>query len=503
MVSKKLLIVLAVFHSFGAMSAMDMGTPEGQQEALKDLSAINPSISLGAYQREMIYEQSNLSVEERAKRETNLIAEQIKKQVTIVYENVLQETGHAELAVTAVKAKIETDLAYVAADLRDDIREISLNALEACQRGELSQETSAPSVEAYMKQGSVDRSNYLNSGVLLINEINNFTDATKATKPNEIKKSDTKEYATKKELVDSLTSMQSSVMGGSVSSSASLNSSKSTSVGGSVSYRVRVNFLGADLNAGPTISFSRTYSTSVNVSGDGLRPMTTRDGNFDFYLRDTAGKIVVKNGKEQKRYMSFSCSADLSFGTVYNGSGGFSIAGVGADATVSRSYNNSVNLSSRRVALPEYIEGKSVTLNSLAQLCNNEFMNAKLMNNMTLKDSLNIMMKDVISTLVFSHPRTKCVQDKQCQGWFNKDIRPVAGRAAIPRCLEESREHYMACAAVGLQGTKCPLYEKGKLITDGVAEYRCDRGLRCKQVKEYGWFRNYQVFQYAEGRCGL
>jgi hypothetical protein len=504
-IKKHFIVMLTLLQSFNALATL---SPEQKELQVAELGSRRkgalPAANVEAYQRALHYDQFNIPVEERAKRETNLMAEKIKTQISLVYQNALAETGNEDLANQAVRAKLEVDLALVAPELRNDIREISLNALEESQNGIQSNDTIAPSIEANMMNDSQDQANLLNSGFMLLRsnyQMGQIGAKAVIVNPN-IKDGNTTEYKSKKELIDSLTSTETSAMGGYLSSNMSINSSKATSFGGSVSYRVRVKFMGVDLSAGPVISFSRNYSTSVGVSGDNLTPLLTKDGQFDFYVRDSKGKIVNgKNGKPEKRYLTFGCNAELSFGTNYNGSGGFSIVGVGGDTYVSRNYNNSVDLNSRRVVLPEYIEGKSVTLGMLASLCNNEFVNSKIMNNMTLKDSLNLMMKDMISSLVFSHPNTKCVTDRQCDSWFKKDIRPVSGTTAVPRCLEEKREHFMTCYARGVVGTKCPIFKDHKLISDGAAEYTCDKGLTCKKIKEYGWFKNYQMFQYAEGRC--
>ncbi len=485
----KLFVFLFIFQSL-PVSALSVDESERQ------LALLNAS----AYNREVIYEALDLPVEDRARRETNLILETVKTQVEKVYQNLLQQTGNVDLAISGVRERIEADTKRMSPELRAEIREISFNFLESVARGEsVSTETAAPRIESEMAKTSIARANLLRSGSILLNE-KQETSNLKMLPAQTIRQNSTTEYKNKAELVASLTSIEQSSMGGALSSGAWINSSKSTSAGGSVSYRVTVNFLGANLSAGPSLSFNRSFSTSVSVSGDGLSPLTDRN-NFDFYVRDADGKIKMKNGKPEKRYLTFGCNADLNFNTSLQGSGGISVMGVGADVNASRSYGNSVGLSSRRVALPEYIEGKTVNMAVLAQICHRDFLNAKLRNNLTLRDSLNIMMRDVISTLVYSNPKTKCVTDAHCQNWFNRNVKPVSGNGAVGRCLEEKREHFFACYARGVAGTKCPISANGKLITDGKNEYPCDRGLRCVQVKEYGWLKSLQIFQYAEGRC--
>ncbi|MES2526495.1 MAG: hypothetical protein V4598_05385 [Bdellovibrionota bacterium] len=485
----KLLVFLFVFQSL-PVSALSVVESERQ------LAILDASV----YNREVIYEALDLPVEDRARRETGLMLETVKTQVESVYRNLLAQTGNVELAISGVREKIEDDTRKISPELRAEIREVAFGFLDSIARGEaVSTETSAPRIEMEMAKTSIAHSNLLRSGFILLNEKPEEAHL-KMLPAQTVRRNDVTEYKNKAELIASLTSLESSSMGGNLGSGAWINSSKSTSAGGSVSYRVSVNFLGANLNAGPSLSFNRTFSTSVSVSGDGLSPLTSRN-DFDFYVRDENGKIKMKNGKPERRYLTFGCNADLNFNTSVMGSGGISVMGVGADVSASRSYSNSVGLNSRRVAIPEYIEGKTVNMGVLAQICHRDFLNAKLRSNLTLKDSLNIMMRDVISTLVYSNPKTKCVTDSHCANWFNKNVRPVSGNTAVGRCLEESREHYFACYARGVAGTKCPISANGKLITDGKNEYACDRGLRCVQVKEYGWLKSLSIFQYAEGRC--
>ncbi len=484
--------LLACLMAFQALPVAAITMDEGERQ-LAFLESAN-------YNRAVVYEVLELPVEERARREANLLIETVKVQVETVYKNLLKETGSVDLAISGVRERVEVDTKRMSPELRTEIRDIAFNFLDAVARGEsTSVETAAPVIESEMVKSSIAQSNLLRSGVVLLNERpSEFNLKNRTQAP--IRSNTTTEYKNKAELLASLTSLEQSSMGGALSSGASINSSKSTSLGGSVSYRVSVNFLGANLSAGPSLNFSRTYSTSVSVIGDGLTPLTAKS-DFDFFVRDENGKIKMKNGKPEKRYITFGCNADLNFGTTMNGSGGLSVMGVGADVSTSKSYNNYVSLSSRRVAVPEYLDGKTVNMSVLAQICHRDFLNAKLRNNLTLKDSLNIMMRDVVSTLVYSNPKTKCLTDAHCQNWFNKSVKPVAGTTAVARCLEEKREHFFACYSRGVVGTKCPVYAQGKLISDGANEYSCDKGLRCVQVKEYGWLKSLSLFQYAEGRC--
>jgi hypothetical protein len=68
---------------------------------------------------------------------------------------------------------------------------------------------------------------------------------------------------------------------------------------------------------------------------EGMSPVIVDGGNFDFWKRDAYGNVVKKNGQQVKRYVFFTCDADLNFSTDYAGAGGFSFMGVGGNASVS------------------------------------------------------------------------------------------------------------------------------------------------------------------------
>ena len=110
-------------------------------------------------------------------------------------------------------------------------------------------------------------------------------------------------------------------------------------------------------------------------------------------------------------------------------------------------------------------------------------------------------MRNVIASLRFSHPKTKCARDTQCVRWFNQGMRGVVGNAAVPRCVEEPREKYFSCAVRAVVNQKCPVFKAGKHVSNGQFEYPCDKGLTCRTVKEGGWFQSMRIFEYAEGRC--
>jgi hypothetical protein len=236
---------------------------------------------------------------------------------------------------------------------------------------------------------------------------------------------------------------------------------------------------------------------------EGLAPVLMNDGNFDYWKRDKAGKILVKNGKEVKRYISFTCESQLEFETEYAGAGGFKFMGLGGNASISQRFVNSVSLASRRLALPEYVAQKSMTIKYISELCHRDFLNARFNNSLTVMASLNIMMKNIVSGLSFSHPKTKCAVDEHCYNWFNNEIISLVKIQNFPRCGEENgREKFRSCQLRGLKGQNCPVYEGGKRTSDGQFEFACDKGLKCVKYESQTFFLG-AVWSSAKGKCQI
>lgn len=487
-------IVALVLVSGSALAHVSLEEKEKRVEFIEKLSEDVPMMNIEVYRRDLKYEKQELSLDLRARNEANILAERVKTQISDMYQATLKETGSEEQATSAVMLSIEEDLSLVAQDLKDEIKSLSLQALDEAKKGSLSQEMDLRNLEKELLTGVEHRAEYLNR-----NEPDSaIVGFAPSVNPN--KDSEKSNYKNKEEVLKSLVSSRENARWISTNGM-SIESSRNTSSGLDISYRLSVEFLGTAIDAGPMISFSRDYTSRGVVNTEGLTPVLLPDGNFDFYKRDQNGKITKKGGNDEKRFVSFYCETELSFSTEYKGSGGFKVVGVGANASLSKSYKNKVNLSSRRIVVPEYVGGKTFTLTDISNLCHSGFLNTKLTPAMTVKESLNIMMKNVISSIRFSHPNTKCLTDKQCGTWFAKNMQALVRNTAYPRCAEEPREKFRACVVRGLKGTKCPVYRGKKLVSDGMFEYACDTGLKCVQTLQEGWFKNYELYQYAKGVC--
>jgi hypothetical protein len=120
-----------------------------------------------------------------------------------------------------------------------------------------------------------------------------------------------------------------------------------------------------------------------------------------------------------------------------------------------------------------------------------------------VKKTLDGMMRNVISSLTFSHPQTKCATDNDCIDWYNNEVISWHKSRTSPRCAPEAsgREKFYACTLRGLQDANCSVYKNGERTTSGSFEYSCDKGLKCQITKEGGWFTSGKIKAYDEAKC--
>ncbi|MFP5385149.1 MAG: hypothetical protein ACLGHN_03675 [Bacteriovoracia bacterium] len=482
-----LLTALMSFSAFGVTFEEKLN----RVEYLEELTSKAVSMDIEAYRRELEYEKQNLPLEKRAENEANLLAEKVKIQVQKAYEAALINKTPDE-AVQEVRAAIEKDLMLVSPELQEEIRKISFSALEDSISGGLNGGEDLNAIKKAMLKGVEDRAEFLNKEADVEHRVAQSPYQFPAA--NDDRDAEKINYTSKQELIDSLVSDRENTRWV-YSSAMEVNSNEIRKADSKIGLQVKVEFLGVGISAGPTITFKREILTQVKIMAEGINPVLLDDGNFDFNKRDRFGRAVKQGGKVVRRFVAFICDATLSFETEYTGSGGFTVAGAGVGASASKSYSNIVSIDSRRIFVPEYIEGKSVTIKLLNDLCHNDFLRAKVTNNMTVKDSLNIMMKNVVSGLRFSHPKTKCAVDSHCYNWYNKELIGLVKIKNFPRCVEERREKYMACELRGVVGQNCPVYENGKRTSSGSFEYTCDEGLRCQKYQDKGWLSP------SKGRC--
>lgn len=477
--------------SFSAFAKVSIQEKENRVNFIEKIGTVAPSIGVDAYKRELEYERQGLPLELRAKYEARLLAEKIQNQISFAYELAMKEHGDPEKAAQEVQEAINADLELAAPEFKKELLALSLKTLREVQNGGLANVGTLSNLEKSILPNVEARSKYLNEEVMDAN----FPQDNYHPSASTMKDAEKLEYKSTQELMESLVSDRESSRWVATANK-NLSSGNTITTEANVSYQVKIEYLGIAVEAGPTITFKREYSTSANFMAEELYPIVLPDGNFDIHKRDARGKIVYKNGNAMRRYLAFFCSADLKFSTEYKGAGGFKVAGIGGGGSVSDTYSNLVNYNSRRIVVPDYVAGKTATIEYLSKLCNREFLKSKINDSMTVEQSLNMEMKNVISGLRFSHPKTKCAVDTHCIDWFNDEVITIWKYGTYPRCFEEPREKYRACALRGLEGMTCKVYDReGKLVSSGSWEVECDKNLKCVKTQDEGWMK------YAKGKC--
>lgn len=488
-------ILLAALISTSSFAGVSFKQKQLRVQSLLKMKFIAPAIVFEDFQRELEYEKQGLTNENRAKSEANLLADKIRQQIRIAYKAALNENKSPELAKEDIKIAIEKDLALAAPDLREELIGFALDFLNDIENDVMSEEVDLSTVEVSMLKRVENRKEFLNAegeapptGADLLNP-----------KANSSKDSERKDFNNKAELIESLVSDRDSSRWVSTANQ-TIKTGEVRKNEGKLSIQIKVEFLGVTLEAGPVITFRREYSTNAVIMAEGLNPIILGNGSFDTVKRDRNNQVIMKSGKEVKRYVAFYCDVDLRFETDYAGSGGFRYMGLGADATVSKKFENTVNLQSRRIALPESVANKTTTVKYISELCHADFKNGRYSNRMTVAQSLDLMMKNVASGLIFSHPKTKCLEDSHCKNWFNEELIAANRKKNTYRCVEDSINKYRVCEIRGLAGQSCPVIENGKQTSSGEKEYTCNFGLKCSKYESasslLGW-----NWSYAKGKC--
>lgn len=483
------LLMLTLSLSVFAVGPDDMEMRVNNLQHLRDAL---PAINVEAYVRELNYEKQEIPHEKRAEIEANKIGEELRRQIYALYHEALERSGDKATAHEEMKLAIENDLQLISPELRDEFRSLSLEALTLAESGaELSSDSALEGLKQEMLKGSLQRSLYLNTPYFSSIDTKNKLPTVSGSKSAE-----RMEYNSRRELVAALVSDEDSSSWFN-SAGQDIDSEASTYSDGDISFRFKTRFLGVAVEAGPVIKVHKEIRTTAHIVAEGHYPLILSNGSFDFAKRDRNGRKLVKNGKPERRFAAFFCDARLNFTTDYNGAGSFTYMGIGGSLSRGKSVSDSVSMDSRQVFLPEYVDHMRVTMPLLRQICHNDYLKAKVTPNLTLKQSMEISMNNLLAGATFIHPKTKCAIDNHCINWFKKEKLSVLGNRVYPRCVEDRNEKFRTCIVASRAGQACPVHANGKLVSRGVNEYVCDRGLTCVKVKQEGplWL------QYAQGVC--
>jgi hypothetical protein len=497
MLRTSLLLSLSLLSNVG-LAAVSFQEKEAMVQELIQMQDKLPYVDIEGYKRELEYEKQNLTLDEKIAAEADLMANTIRTQIYNAYEASLINTKSEAQAYEEVKNAILNDITLADPTAQDELKQIALTTLDEIEKGGTSRNIDSKVLRNVVNDEVTNRHKYLSNPTKGKDEqhkrANNVND-------DDIKSPNITDYTSKQQLMRSLVSTYDNSRWV-FTSNQIVKTNQTTTIASNISLQVKFSFLGATISAGPTITFKRKYATNATIMAETLHPVILADGNFDYWKRDANNRIVRIKGEDQKRYIAFTCDADLTFETDYAGGGGFTFMGLGGGASVSSTFSNSVTLSSRRIALPEYVAGKTVTVKYISELCHNDFLNARYSNKMRVTDSLDVMMKNVVAGLEFSHPKTKCAVDSHCYEWFNREVIALFKIKNFPRCAEESREKFRSCQLRGLEGQACYVFENGKQTSSGSFEFHCDKGLRCVKYQDQTFFLG-KVWQYSKGRCQI
>ncbi len=452
------------------------------------------SLDLDALEREAYYEQARLPIDQRAWLEGQRLHRQVREAVLRGYEIALESKGTATEAREQVIKDMESEIYLIDESLQDDIRKMVLDILDAPLF--LSQEASLPSpLLESLKERSLQKVDLLSQPVqkngsvddeLLIDDENNKNVSNQ-----------TVQSLTKALVNDQLDSER-------WVSTANMSASSGVTTGreSEFSAQVSAEFLGVKLSAGPVFKFKNSVSTYVDMKGEGLYPLFDAQGRFDLTAKDGLGRPRVRNGRTERRFLMFTCEASSNIESEAVLKGGFKVAGVGAEGGVSKKFTTSVTLSSRRVLVPDSIDGRETLLSTLARICHSNYMLAKTSNGKTVRQNLDTMSKNIVGGLTFVNSSMQCVTANHCANWYNREVIWMHKQNTVPRCVQSSgSESLMTCQLRGVEKAACSVVKEGKKVSSGMFEYTCAQNYRCTITHEGGWFQNGSLWDPWKAEC--
>jgi len=460
------------------------------------IGEVAPTVGVEAYQRELEYDREDLALKQRATLEANLIINQIKSQILTTYENALSELKDQNLAAQKVKEAMDKDLALVNPEFVDEIKTLAFNTLKEIQQGS-SSNVSLPKLENLLLKDIKARAPYLYNEQSHDDVIGG---QLPPPTPEGIRDSERRSYSNKDELLKALVSDVESTRW--VATSGFQGKSEEWNEDAvNVEIQVPFSFLGMTLDIGPKVSFKKYYKSILQYMGEGMSPELNATGHFDFLKRDEDGNPVLKNGVPQKRFIVFSCEVQFTYETELSAMAGLSFMWIaGGSYKKTQNYTHTVSKASRRIFVPEIVGGKTISLAFLQDICRNDFLKTKINNKMTVSDSLNVSMENAIRSLRVIGGKTQCAVDRHCYEEFKNNF-AVNKNVTFPRCENEYTHRTKVCSVKGLEGASCSVIEKGQLVSSGLFEYDCDKGLECIKVQDAGWFQGWDVYRPAKGEC--
>ncbi len=381
------LVPLIALFSFQVLAEVEFDEKIKRVEFLEKLGSLHGSLEVGPYRRELEYERDRLPLEVRAQREAQLLANRLRAQVRKKYAELIEASASLD-ARAQLQSQIEADLVHVAGELRPEVRAIALDALVEVSEGRSGFGSDFSRLQRRMLLQVRQRARFLNQRLQTqAPDASHFFETPELHQLTQAQLRNT----TKQQVLEGLVSereLAPYLMGSFVT----VRSDVASRGDSRVSIQIKADFLGASVEAGPSVSFNRTYRTQAVVMAEGLAPVVNTDRTFDRGRRDRFGTPTPG-----KRTITIGCEVSLLFSATYAGAGGFSVFGVGGSASVSKQYSNAVQVTSNRIMLPETIDGRPVDLGTLSQLCHRDFLKTQVSGAVDVAGSLNIMMRNVLA----------------------------------------------------------------------------------------------------------
>jgi len=479
LLSRRLItLCFASMTSLGAMAGLPL---EQMENRLKELEIYrNNGLDLAAIEREAVYEVNDVPLEQRAWMESQLLVQALREAVLKSYFLAIDEASDSEdPAATArdlIRANMEKDLHLLAPELQSDMKAIVEDVLKN-PKWESSELPLSDKLVANMKERSLNRVELLSKPSSVPSDFTNLAD----------NKGSGSKITSKAALVAALAG-GSSPDNFEARYNAKARSSVSLAAEAKFSAQIKASFMGVEIAAGPTFTFTKTVSSAVQFGGEGFAPIFDGQGRFDLVKRGSNGQPVMVNGRSVPRRVAFACDLTARVESETALAGGFSAMGVGPEARAVKTYRNEVELASSDLLVPDTLDGRLATVATLAAICQRDFLRARTSNGRTIGQNLDTMIRNLVSSLTYVNPAMKCVVNSHCNNWFNKEVLGIHKYKTVPRCIQErGNPSVMTCQLRGGTGANCKVVRENKVVSNGWFEYICDTGKRCVVTEVGGW----------------
>lgn len=446
--------------------------------------AQSPEMDDEALTRELGYNFQRLTIDERARLESQRLLTIVAEATLAAYEKAISEGASEEVARAEVEELVSVDLAKLDPNMANEIQAVVTAVLDGREIptnvSPLFQNRVIEASELRQAQLSQTSPANLTAGLQRMDAVVGVGSGTGLNASTR----GVRRYQTRQELIAAMVSGDESERWV-ATANMSVKSSRATGHDETFTAQLSVEFLGSQISAGPIFTFKRRLTTSVDVKGEGMYPLFNEQGIFDLIWKGADGRpLTNSNGTHQRRFVFFTCDAELLIESERALRGGFKISGVGAEGNLVHTYQNTITLSSRRLLVPDSVDGRQVNLAFLAQICHNDFMRARTQNGRSVRDNMNTTARNLASGLTFVDRASECMVDTHCNNWFRGVVSIHKYRTA-PRCARAVGNNAMfSCQLRGQVGANCQVVRNGRRVSSGYFEYTCDRGLRCVVTRE-------------------